>query len=135
MPTAKSTPAARESADALALLAGLEHPHKAGIEALRRCILALSENVTEEVKWNAPSFRIEDHFATFRLHPAKSIQLVLHTGAKVKKDAKAFRIDDPAGLLKWPAADRAVLTFASEAELQNHMADVTHLLRQWIAQL
>ena len=135
MPARKSKSTARESAEAMALLAGLEHPHKAGIEMLRKWILALNEGITEEVKWNAPSFKVADHFATFRLHPPKNVQLILHTGAKAKSNAKVFAIDDPAGLLKWPASDRAVLTLASEAELQKHKDDVLRLLEQWVAQL
>ncbi len=135
MPAAKSKSAARESAEVLALLAGLEHPHKAGIEALRSWILALNAKITEEVKWNAPSFKVDDHFATFRVHPPKGVQLILHTGAKAKSNAKAFVIDDPAGLLKWPATDRAVLTLASEAELQKNRDRVLRILKQWVAQL
>ena len=94
-----------------------------------------NENITEEVKWNAPSFRTDDHFATLRLHPPKSLQLILHTGAKVKSHPKAFTIDDPAGLLKWPAGDRAVMTLTSTAELQRHKDQVLRILRQWVAQL
>ena len=37
-----------------ALLATLDHPHKAGTERLRAGILALDPR-TEEVKWSAPS--------------------------------------------------------------------------------
>jgi hypothetical protein len=135
MSTMTSPPADRESAAVLALLAGLQHPHKGGIEALRRQILALDAHISEDVKWNAPSFKLTDHFATFRLHPPKHIQLILHTGAKVKRPAKAFTIDDPAGLLQWPAPDRAVLTLASDAELHLHMDQVVQLIRQWMAQL
>ncbi len=102
---------------------------------MRNWILALNEHITEEVKWNAPSFKKASHFATFRLHPPKSIQLILHTGATVKSNARAFVVDDPSGLLKWPATDRAVLTLASEADLQKHRAEVLLILEQWVAQL
>ena len=116
-------------------LAKLEHPHKAGIAQLRKLILALNKKVSEEIKWNAPSFKLEDHFATFRVHPPKDIQLVLHTGAKVKAKAKTFTIDDPEGLLKWPAKDRCVLTLASTEELKANKAAVLRILEQWVAQL
>lgn len=135
MPTSKSRPTSPESADVSKLLAGLQHPHKAAVEELRRWILALNDKVAEEVKWNAPSFKLDDHFATFRLHPPRNIQLILHTGAKATSNAKTFAVDDPAGLLKWPATDRAVLTLASASELQKHKDDVLRILRQWVAQL
>lgn len=113
----------------------LEHPHKEGVALLRGLILALDGRITEEIKWNAPSFKLEDHFATFRLHPPKGIQLVLHTGAKVKGEARAFEVDDPEGLLKWPAVDRCVLTLASTAEAVAHQGAVMRIVRQWVAQL
>lgn len=112
----------------------LKHPHKDGIEELRRMILGLNKKITEEIKWNAPSFKLEDHFATFKVHPPRSIQLVLHTGAKVK-DNKAFTIDDPDGLLKWPAKDRCLLTLESGAALKFQRASVRRILKQWVAQL
>ena len=60
---------------------------------------------------------------------------MLHTGAKVKSNAQAFKIEDPDKLLKWPAADRAVLTMASEADLSSHEISVQRILKQWVAQL
>lgn len=118
-----------------ALLATLDHPHKAGIERLRAGILALDPRITEEVKLNAPSFRLDEHFATFRLHPPKGIQLVLHTGAKGKSNARRFTIDDPQGLLAWQASDRCVLMLASADALAEHEAAVLGIVRQWIVQL
>lgn len=113
----------------------LKHPHKAGIEQLRTLILGLSKEITEEIKWNAPSFKLDDHFATFRVQPPKNIQLILHTGAKVKAKPKAFEIDDSASLLKWPAKDRAVLTLESTAALKTHKTAVLKILKQWVGQL
>jgi hypothetical protein len=74
-------------------LAALDHPIKAGLELLRQAILGLDERIQEEVKWNAPSFRLEDHFATFRLHPVSILQLVLHHGSKPNEPPRTFRLD------------------------------------------
>jgi hypothetical protein len=46
-----------------------------------------------------------------------------------------FTVDDPDGLLKWPARDRCVLTLASTAELKARQASVLRIIKQWIAQL
>lgn len=118
-----------------AFLAELAHPEHAGITRLRALILGLDPRITEEVKWNAPSFKLEDHFATFKLHPPRGITLVLHTGAKLRNDPRPFTVEDPAGLLKWAAPDRAVLTLASSDAAVTHEAAIAALLRQWIAQL
>ncbi len=39
-------------------MAGLEHPLKAEIEALRDIILRAHPGITELIKWNAPSLTI-----------------------------------------------------------------------------
>lgn len=135
MTTRKPTSAGATATSVSQLLAQTDHPHRAGIERLRELILDLDPRIGEEIKWNAPSFRLDDHFATFRLHPPKNIQLVLHTGAKGRSGARRFQIDDPAGLLTWPATDRCVLTLASREALATHEATVLGILRQWIAQL
>lgn len=107
----------------------------AGIQRLRHAILGLDPRISEEVKWNAPSFRLDDHFATFCLHPPKHIQLVLHSGGRGGDPPQAFAIDDPHGLLEWRAPDRAVLTLASDQALATHEDAVLAIIRQWIAQL
>lgn len=135
MPTPKKTAVAGTGSSVHALLEALEHPHKAGILELRDWILALDPRISEEVKWNAPSFRLEDHFATFRLHPPKGIQLILHTGAKAKSNSRRFVITDPAGLLAWPATDRCVLTAGSTSQLRAHKSQVQVIVKQWLSQL
>ena len=116
-------------------LAALEHPHKRGVQALRKVILSLDPRIMEEVKWNAPSFRLRDYFATFRLHPVPMFQLVLHTGAKSKGSPKQFRLDDPSGLVKWAAKDRCTISFESDADALAKRDAVTGIMKDWIAQL
>jgi hypothetical protein len=135
MSTRKTAAGAKGSPSVEMFLDTLEHPHAAALLRLRELILGLDPRITEAVKWNAPSFKIDGHFATFKLHPPKDIQLVLHTGAKVKIPPKEFQIDDPAALLKWPAKDRCVLTLQSAEALEEHESAVAGIVRQWIAQL
>lgn len=118
-----------------AFLAALEHPHRAQIGELRAVILAADLAIREEVKWNAPSFRLADHFATFKLRPESTLQVVLHTGAKVRAEPLVMHIDDPAGLLAWVTPDRAVLTLRDPDTVAAHSDAVQGIVRQWIAQL
>jgi hypothetical protein len=113
----------------------LDHPYKTGINRLRAAIRGLSSKIVEEVKWNAPSFKLNDHFATFRLHPPKNIQIVLHTGAKPKIPQKAFTLDDPHKLLKWPAIDRCVITLQSSEQAEELEKVVAKMVKDWIKQL
>jgi hypothetical protein len=122
------------SSDVDRYLAELEHPLKAGVEQLRAAILASDDEITEHVKWNAPSFchggvdRV-----TLRLQPGDRLQLVLHRGAKVRDDAADFRFDDDSGLLDWVAPDRAVITFRDLDDVAARRSTVADLVRRWVA--
>jgi hypothetical protein len=113
----------------------LEHPHKASIQKLRELILSVDPRIKEQVKWNAPSFYLEDNFATLRIHPAPILQLVLHAGSKKQAHPRQFEVPDPQGLLKWPAKDRCVLTFASPNDVSQHKAELKRMIVSWIRQL
>ena len=56
----------------------LDHPFKAEVQALREIIKGVDQNITEEVKWNAPSFSYKDYIATFSLHTTQHVLLVFH---------------------------------------------------------
>jgi len=113
----------------------LEHPHKAAIQELREFILSIDGGINEQVKWNAPSFYLDDNFATLRVHPAPILQLILHNGSKKKVDPKQFEVPDPNGLLKWAAKDRCVVTFASLEEARSKMDALRPIIAGWIPQL
>lgn len=116
-------------------MAQLDHPRKAEIEAIRAIILGADPSIQESIKWNAPSFSIDEHFATLKLRPSTTVQVVFHTGAKVKPNATAMTIDDPLGLLKWAAPDRCVATFTSVEEIEARRGTLVSIVKQWIAQM
>ncbi len=126
------------SADASAavddLMESLAHPHKAAIEHLRRLILGLDPRVAEGVKWNAPSFRTREHFATVHLRSKRGLGLILHFGAKTRALPRGgLKISDPGCLLQWLASDRALIEFSGLDELKQHQRELEALLRRWLA--
>lgn len=121
--------------DVEAFMEQLDHPFKMEIDRLRVAIKGIDPTITEEIKWNAPSFKIVDHFATFKLYPPKTIQLVLHTGAKPKTPQRPFTLDDPHKLLKWPAIDRCVITLKSANQAAELEEVVVNMIKEWIQQL
>lgn len=115
------------------LMASLEHPAKKEIQALRRLVLGAHPSIAEGVKWNAPSFRTHEYFATMHLRAKKGVVLVLHFGAKAREvGAVRQSIQDPAGLLKWVAGDRATVTFESLSDVRAKTAPCRAILEQWI---
>ena len=111
----------------------LEHPMKREIEVLRKIILNSNTKLTEHIKWNAPSFCIENEDrVTMKLHPAKNIQLIFHRGAKVKAQPKEQLISGYSSFLKWPANDRAVATFANMDEIKLNEKVLSEIINEWI---
>ena len=147
MPTSKKTPKtqstpapasgdARTDPAVIAFLGDLDHPLKAELASLRDIILGASPEIREGIKWNAPSFRTTEYFATFHLRTKDRVRMVLHTGAKVKESATTgLEISDPAGLLEWLAKDRCLVTFSDAKDLQAKKPALEALLREWIQRL
>ena len=113
-------------------MAKLKHPHKAAIEELRRMICAVDSSIAQGVKWNAPSFRTTEYFATTHLRSGEGIGIILHVGAK-SRETPAFQVEDPRGLLKWLAKDRALISFSGIEDVKAHEPAIQAIVRQWIA--
>ncbi len=121
------------ASDVDAFLATLEHPRKAEILALRQAILAADERIGEGIKWNAPSFRTSEWFATFHLRAKAGVQLILHFGAKARDTSGArAAIADPDGLLEWLGPDRASVKLRDLDDVRARQPAFTAVVRQWI---
>jgi Domain of unknown function (DU1801) len=114
-------------------MAALEHPFKAEIGTLRRAILAVDPSVAEGIKWNAPSWRTTEYFATTHLRSKAGLGLILHLGAKARELPEGgLVIDDTSSLLKWLGKDRAQVVFESAADLKAKLPALQALIKQWI---
>jgi hypothetical protein len=116
-----------------AFLHGLEHGRKDEVEAVREIILSAHPGITEQIKWNAPSFGIDgDDRITFRLQPGDRVQLVFHRGTRKRDDAATFAFEDRAGLLAWVAPDRALVSFRDLDDVAAKRAALQDLVRRWM---
>ncbi|MFE0173256.1 DUF1801 domain-containing protein [Streptomyces sp. NPDC059002] len=114
------------------LMEAVDHPQKEAVEYLRAAILRVDPKITEQVKWNAPSFCYDGvDRVTFQLK-SKDIQLILHRGAKVKDGAESFSFADDTGLMKWRSSDRAVVTFKDLADIKANETAFLALLKRWV---
>lgn len=122
--------------DVDAYLAQLPPPARGLATALRRAVLGADASIAEGIKWNVPSFRTVDYFATAHLRLKQGIGLILHFGAKKNAIAvTGVEIPDPDGLLDWLAKDRAMVLFRDETELAQKTPALQVLLREWIRHL
>ena len=111
---------------------GLDADRRAMVEVLTRLILKAAPALTEDFKWNAPSFRTgETHCVTFNLPPKGGVRLVLHRDAKTK-DASGFSFSDPDKLADWPSVDRGVLAFATLQEIEAVSGKLESLVGRWV---
>jgi hypothetical protein len=114
-------------------MAALVHPFKAEIEQIRALILGVDPSIAEGIKWNAPSFRTSEYFATTNLRAKGGVGVILHLGARSRAlPAGGIAIADPESLLSWLAPDRAAVTFRSAEELQAKAIAFQGILREWI---
>lgn len=114
----------------------LDHPLKNEIEAVRRTFLGVSPAICEGIKWNSLSFRTTEWFATVNWRCRDRVQLVFHRGAKVKDNStKGAPIADPAGLIKWLAKDRCLVTLGVGKYFRAHQPALRSIVREWIGQL
>ena len=114
-----------------AFLEALDHPLKQELLALRSLVLGATKGITEQVKWNAPSFCYQgEDRVTFKLHPPRSIGLVFHRGAKVRTDTFSFR--DNSGLVRWITGDRGIAAFRNMAEVEAGKEALASLVKAWM---
>ena len=88
----------------------LDHPFKAEVERLREIIRNVNSDITEQVKWNAPSFSYRgESLVTFNLWEKKRIHLVFHNPmvSKVKSN-----------LLEGDYHHRRMAYFADQSEIE-----------------
>jgi hypothetical protein len=121
----------RQVTDVDAYMSELEHPCKREMQALRKIILGVDPRITEEIKWNAPSFALGEHFVTFHGWAKDYVQLIFHHGPK-KVTSKGKPIEDSDGLLEWLATDRASIRFDSMKEVRAKKAALQKIVKLWV---
>lgn len=107
------------------------HPLTEGAALFRSALMACDPTLSEQIKWNAPSFgRDFDDRVTMGFRP-EELQIVFHRGVK-PKDPTGFTFDDPSGLLKWMTKDRAVVRLRSMEEIQSKLPILVETAIRWI---
>jgi hypothetical protein len=122
-----------EAPEVAEFLQELEHPMKDGILKLRDAILASDDQITDHIKWNAPSFCYHgDDRVTFRLQPGDRLQLIFHRGARVRDDSADFVFEDATGLIEWSTPDRGTVTVSDLEDVDAELPKVVELVSRWM---
>lgn len=73
-----------KTAEVEAKLSEMKYPLIDEISAVRKIIKGVNPRITEEWKWNAPSFSYGDYMVTLNLSEKKQIRLVFHCPEVIK---------------------------------------------------
>lgn len=117
------------------LLSALKHPLKDAVLDVVALVLASSTSVRAGIKWNSPSFRLNDYFATINLHAKDKLRLILHHGAKSKPSGTSPKVADPQGLLEWLGPDRAMVVVRSKQDVTARRSALSGVVRAWVRAL
>ena len=101
----------------------LEHPFKAEVYAVRDIIKSVHTDITEQIKWNAPSFSYKDYMVTFNLWARQHVHLVFHNGAI---------LSNTRGLLEGDYPDRRMAYFSGMDEVEVKRTALQDAIREWI---
>lgn len=97
-------------------------------------ILQAEPDLTEQIKWNAPSFgRDGVDRITFNLRPTDRVQLIFHRGSKAVHDLVPFRFHDSNGLLEKITEERGQVVFRDVSAFQAEKESLLALVHDWIA--
>jgi hypothetical protein len=105
-------------------MAKLEHPRKAEVQAVREMILGVHPGITEQIKWNAPSFSYKDYIATFNLHDPELARLIFHHPAIASI---------PNAILEGDYPDRRIVYFASMDDVNAKKAALVQVVGALVA--
>lgn len=112
----------------------LDHPFKAEIQEIRLATLSADLTISEGIKWNSPSYRTTEYFATTNLREKTGIGVILHLGAKIRDaNPDGLAVNDPDGLLKWLARDRASIVFKDLDDFHLKRGAFIRIIQQWMA--
>lgn len=114
-------------------LESLDHPLKPVIESLRLAVLEADDEITERIKWRAPSFCFDSvDRVTFNLRPVHHVQLIFHRGAKINEDDFHFDASKWSGLLEMIGQDRGQVIFPSAEVAAARQDEFVGLVREWV---
>ena len=105
-----------------AYMTGLDHPLKAGIEAVRSVIKGADSRLNERIKWNAPSYYYKVDLRTFQIRPVDRIHLVFHHAAVVRIQSD---------LLEGDYKDRRMVYFRDIADLETKREEFVRVIKAY----
>jgi hypothetical protein len=125
-PAAKKTvtkPDVNKTDEVDAFMQTLDHSFKAEVQAMRKIIKGVNKNITEQIKWAAPSFSYKGYMVTFNLWAKQHVHLVFHNGAI---------LSNKSGLLEGDYPDRRMAYFSSMKDIKAKQPALEAAIKEWV---
>jgi hypothetical protein len=101
-----------------------DNPQKELVQQVRDIVLDVDEHITEDIKWQAPTFIYKGNIASFFPKAKKNVSLMFHQGAS---------LDDPHGLLEGEGDTSRVARFNDAEDIAAKTEALQSVVRAWIA--
>jgi hypothetical protein len=106
------------------------------IELLRSIIKKVDPDLTEHIKWNAPSYVLDgEDRVTFNLMNKEGVvKLILHKGATRQENKKGVPVlTDDKELVSWQSDIRGIMSFTDVTGIKTRQADIADIIKRWLA--
>lgn len=100
-----------------------DNPQKEAVMRVREIILNTDDRITEDIKWQAPTFIYKGNIASFFPKSKKNVTLMFHKGAL---------INDKTGLLEGDGKEARTAKFADVDEVNKRKSDLESVINKWI---
>jgi hypothetical protein len=114
----------------------LSDDKRSQVDTLRSLILKTDPQLTEHIKWNAPSYVLdgEDRITFNLMNKQAVVKLVLHMGATRKEDKKGTPVmNDKSGLIEWSSDIRGMITFVDAKDVHAKLPALKTIIQEWLS--
>jgi len=102
----------------------LDHPFKAEVQMIREIIGNVNKDITEQIKWNAPTFSYNgEYLVTFNLRATEHIHLVFHNSRLPSIQSE---------LLEGDYEDRRMAYFVDLKDIRAKKAELERVIKQLV---
>lgn len=106
-------------------MAAYDNPQKALVQAVREVIMAADARVSEDIKWQAPTFIYKGNIASFFPKAKQHASLMFHKGAEIRGDFPSLSGD---------GKEARSMKFLDADDLAAKRAELEAIVRAWCDQ-
>ena len=99
------------------------HPMDLEIRRVRDFILNVSDQITEDIKWNSPTFIYKGNMASYFMNAKKHVSLMFHKGAFLSLEGN---------LLEGQGKEGRTAKFYSLEDINKKKQQLTEVVRAWM---